>query len=221
MPTIPYPDVPYGVQGVPQVPIAPAGTPQPVSPVNTSTLAVPNTTPLKITSPYSDNWQIVDSNGQKVLAPDSVVSFEYRNDRNIPTYPVEQGGFASYNKIALPYHIRMIVTCGGSRGVGFQTRQNFLRALSIMLNTTDLFQIVTPDVVYGNANLVHVDYGRTARSGATLIKAELFFEEVITSAVSEIVPREPSGKTSVKNGQVSPVPPTASQTASIFNTPIQ
>ena len=218
MPLIPYPDVPYGAGGVPQVPIAPAGYEYPIPPANTSELESQQNAPVVATSNFSNNWQIVDQYGNQVLIPDSVISFEYRNDRNIPNYPVEQGGFASYNKVALPYNIRTILSCGGS---GAMTRAQFLVAVETLLDSTDLYSIITPDLIYENANLIHVNFRREARSGATLLKVEMFFEEVRTTAISKSIPREPSGNSSVKNGQVSPVPPTAAQTASIFSTPIQ
>lgn len=53
--------------------------------------------------------------GQQLINQVSVVDFEYKQDWNISTAPVENGGFQSYNKVQLPFDVRMRVAAGGDQ----------------------------------------------------------------------------------------------------------
>ena len=48
-------------------------------------------------------------NGVAVLSYDNQMSFGYKQDWKISTYPVEQGSFQSYDKVQLPFEVRMRV----------------------------------------------------------------------------------------------------------------
>src|ERR1035437_11025940 len=66
------------------------------------------------------HWGIYDVAGLKtVIEPDSFLGFDYRNETNISTYPIEQGGFASYNKVNTPFDARVKISKGSAvTGVG-------------------------------------------------------------------------------------------------------
>jgi len=218
MPLIPYPNVP-ALPGVPSLPVPPIGYQQPVSPVDTTTLLQSSTTPsVSTASTQQSQWAIQDILGNLTLVPDSVIDFDYRNERKIPNYPIEQGAFSSYNKVALPYEIRMTVACNGN---GEMTRNLFISTVQDMLDSLDLFTIVTPDEIYENANLIHANYNRTARQGVTLLLVELVFEEVRQTGTGTITTATPSGQAQVNNGQLNPVTPTPIQNNAITSTPIQ
>jgi hypothetical protein len=153
---------------------------------------------------FGTKWGITDADGNTALVPDSFVEFDYRNERKIPNYPVEEGSFQSYNKVALPYDCRLTVTCSGNKSM---SKQGFLTAIDTYLNSLTLLSISTPDANYPNCNLVHVDYRREARQGATLIIAQLWFQEVRVAQASASPTAEPSGASTINNGQVSPVIP--------------
>lgn len=151
---------------------------------------------IDILNPLASDWMIVDGKtSAKIIVPDTVPRFEFRGDRRISDYPVEQGAFASYNKVATPYEIRMTMVCSGlnyAQGAisalglnlsqGFMQKSDFIDTLNYMLDTTDLFTIVTPDKAYENANLEHYDYKRETRDGATMLKIEAWFREVRVTA---------------------------------------
>lgn len=152
---------------------------------------------IDILNPLASDWGIHDSaTGELVIQPDTVPRFEFRGDRRISDYPVEQGAFASYNKVATPYEIRMTMVCSGglvrqaesfiqsALGIdsGFMQKSNFIDRLDEMLNTTKIFSIVTPDITYFGANLEHYDYKRETRDGATMLKVEAWFREVRVTA---------------------------------------
>lgn len=139
--------------------------------------------------------------GKPVLTPDSVISLEWHGEEKISDYPVQNGQFASYNKVAVPFDLRMVVTCQGLNyvqdalrpvtqaldqalgqlGLAFgqpMSRDAFLRQLDSMLASTDLYNVVTPDKVYENVNLTAYNHAKKNDQGGTLIIAELMFKEV-------------------------------------------
>lgn len=192
MPNIPYPNVPP-LPGVPA--LARSNNAQFVAAALT---IVGEILPLGL---FGTKWGIVDKNGSSVIVPDSFVDFEYREERKIPNYPIEQGSFNSYNKVAVPFDCRVTVSCSGN---GKMSKQAFLTAIQKLLNSLDLVSVVTPNITYDNCNLIHVDYRREARQGATLILAQLWFQEVRIAQKPIVPTAKPSGTTSTSFGQLSP-----------------
>ena len=124
---------------------------------------------------FGPKWGIYDKQGKPILDVDSVVMFDYRGEHRISEYPVEMGSFSSYNKVAYPYDIRMVVAC---TGYGKQKRDRFLQQLDLLQQTTELYDIATPDFTYTNVNLTRYDYRRTSREGVTLLLVDLHWQEV-------------------------------------------
>lgn len=112
--------------------------------------------------------------GLPVLVMDSTVSFELKQDFPISDYPVESGGFQTYNKVQLPKDIRMRFSAGGSES----NRQAFLTSINAVINTTDLYDVVTPEEVYLNYCFTHRDFTRTSQNGVGLIVVDLWLTEV-------------------------------------------
>ena len=142
-----------------------------------------------------------NKSGNPVLTPDNVLSLEWHGEERISDYPVQNGQFVSYNKVKVPFDLRMVMTCQGKNvvqnalqsvtqslnqalsniGLAFgqpMGRDAFLRQLDEMLASTDLYDVVTPDKVYQNVNLVAYNHAKKNDEGGTLIIAELMFREV-------------------------------------------
>jgi len=152
--------------------------------------------------------------GRPVLTPDSVLSLEWHGEERISDYPVQNGQFVSYNKVKVPFDLRMVMTCQGLNyvqnvlkpvtqlldqalsnvGLAFgqpMSRDAFLRQLDAMLDSTDLYDVITPDKVYSNVNLVAYNHAKKNDEGGTLIIAELMFREVrelLPSANVDVLP---------------------------------
>jgi hypothetical protein len=205
MSLIPYPNVPP-LPGVPAINRNSAGYVG--AALNIAAQLLPNNL-------FGTKWAITDASGNLALVPDSFVNFEYKNERKIPNYPVEGGSFSNYNKVAMPFDCRCVVTCSGN---GAMSKQGFLLALQNYLDSLTLLTISTPDASYPNLNLVHVDYRRESKQGATLLLVQLWFQEVrIAQKSAAPETAEPSGSASVDIGQVSPVPPSAAQNKNILS----
>lgn len=196
MPNIPYPNVPP-LPGVP--PLSRTGEQF----LGEALTRAGEFIPLDL---FGQKFAIIDSNTKEnAITPDSFVSFELKHDQKIPIYPMQDGAFSSYNKVGMPFDIKLTVTCGGN----LQTsKKDFLDKINFLLTSLTLVDIVTPDRVYNDTNLIHVDYRREAKQGATLLIAQLWFQWVrIVSSTTQTA--EPSGESSVSNGQVSPQTPSS------------
>jgi len=194
----------------PVVPIAPG-----VPPVSRQTqviiagaiLMVEDAVAALISAPV--RWGIF-LDGEIVLEADSAVAVDYRDEWHIPTYPIEKGNFASYNKVKIPYDIRVILTKGGSES----ERSSFLQALKQVAGSLELYDVVTPEIIYTNANIVRYEYRRHAQNGVSLLTPTIILQQVrdtATSAFSRTA--EPTGAPQSNNGVVQPtsvpgVPPT-------------
>src|SRR5690349_13658992 len=58
-------------------------------------------------------WGIFDQFGQPLLQADSIIAVDYRRAYRISDYPVEEGGFGSYDKVQEPYDIRVTMAVSG------------------------------------------------------------------------------------------------------------
>lgn len=148
--------------------------------------------------------------GEPVIAADNTIDFEFKQDNPISNYPVEQGGFQTYDKVQLPADIRMRFSAGGSE----TNRQDFLSSIDAVMNTTDLYDVVTPEVVYTSYNFTHRDFKRTSQNGVGLITVDLWLEEVRVSAPATFSnTQQPSEASQQGNGNVqAQTPPQAVET---------
>lgn len=145
-------------------------------------------------------------NGEAVVAADSNVKFELRQDFPISDYPVENGGFQNYDKVQLPIDIRVAVTAGGS----VSNRQAFLASIDAVMNTTDLYDVVTPETVYTGYNFTHRDFRRTADRGVGLIMVDLWLTEIrVTATANFSSTQQPSESGQQNVGNVQPGTPNA------------
>lgn len=110
----------------------------------------------------------------------SVVNFDFKQDWPISDYPVEQGGFQSYDKVELPFDVRFRIASGGT----VAERQQFLDAIEQASKSLDLFDAVTPEKVYLSCNISHYDYRRSNQNGVGMIVADIWLTEIRVTATS-------------------------------------
>jgi hypothetical protein len=161
--------------------------------------------------------------GALAIAADSIVKVEYKNDWRISNAPQEAGAFQSYNKVASPFDSRISMTKGGHSS---SERQAFLAAVDAAAKSLNLYDIVTPEATYSNANIIQYSYQRSAHNGVTLLTVQLAFSEVrqalaplfttTTGGGAPVAaiksPAKPSGADPVSAGTVQPQKPTPAQT---------
>lgn len=153
-------------------------------------------------------WGIFDEFGAPLAIADTALSLEYRGDSRISKYPQEEGGFASFNKVQVPYTARVQLACGGSDA----RRTAFLSAIEAAKQSTMLFTVITPDATYANANVVSYDLRRTTRNGVAMVAPELYLEEVRQTVVAQFDnTQNAASQDSASLGQVQGQVPTAAQ----------
>jgi hypothetical protein len=167
-----YPNVP-NLPGVPQLlrnPLFPA-SPAP-------TLGTPAAQDsLWQASQMQAAWGIYDSTGTTlVVTPDSVLDFDNRNEWRVSNFPIQAGGFASYNKVTVPFEVSVRMSKGGS----VSDRTAFLNQIKAIASDTNLYTILTPEQTYQNCNITRYEVSRRGASGAFfLTEVDVFFVQII------------------------------------------
>lgn len=148
----------------------------------------------------------ITGNTAPVLSTNAI---ELTKDTKISDYPIERGSFASYNKVILP--VTPIVTLALQGTVSDRTA--FLNLLNAACESTDLYNVVTPEVVYVGYSLERTNLVRRAERGATLIMVEVTLREIrevsaaYTNAPTPIqAPQDPGATPAVSSGIVQPIP---------------
>ena len=147
-------------------------------------------------------WGIFDQNNNPVLVADSVFGVEYAHDWQISDYPQEQGAFASYNKVQVPWVAKVQYLIGDPI-----LRAAFLKQAEVVCASLNLVSVITPDIPYMSANPIHAGYKRTGQNGVTLILVEVWCEQIrIFGSATTSNTASPNGATPAQNGTTQPGP---------------
>ncbi len=119
-------------------------------------------------------WSLNNASGERVVEFTSVLSMDLRDEYNVVTGPVEEGSFASYNKVASPLEIDCSLGIEGDDA----TLGTALDALNDLAAGTELVSLVTPDTEYSSLNLHSVSYRRTREDGLGVLWLDLKLIEV-------------------------------------------
>lgn len=154
-------------------------------------------------------------NGFPVVAADSVVSVEYRQDWVISDYPLEQGAFESYDKVQVPFVARLRFTAGGDE----LNRRALLDSVAAIAGDTNLYDVVTPEAVYTSCNITHYDYRRTAINGVGIIMVDIWLVEVrVTATIGFGNVQSPSAASPFDGGGVQGTTPSSAQSNAVLST---
>lgn len=158
-------------------------------------------------------WGIFSEEGIPLLIGDSVKAFDYKKDARLADYPLEKGGFGSYNKVQTPYDARLSFSVGGTEA----SRAAFLKMCDKLIASLTIVTAVTPEISYPSANVVHYDLRRTSQNGVTLLTVEVWIQEVRQTARTEFTQAgetaSPSGADVQSGGQVQAATPNPVQEA--------
>jgi hypothetical protein len=158
-------------------------------------------------------WGLFDQGGNPILTGDCVAEVDYRHDYRVSDFPVEQGAFASYNKVQTPFIGRIVFMVGGNDaffGAAVASRTAFLAQAEAMCSGLDLYSLVTPEVTYASVNCVSMDYRRTARDGVTLMRVEISVEEVRVAPAPQFTNSKTADGAVSQDQGVAPVTPVTS-----------
>ena len=156
---------------------------------------------------FEPTWGIYQD-GVPVVTADIVTAIEFKGESQISAYPVEGGQFANYNKVGLPFDVRVRFGSGGSAA----NRQALIDSIDAIADTLDLYDVVTPEAIYSNCNVAHRDYRRSASNGAGLVEYDVWFLEIRQLGdISGGSAQQASGATPVNDGTVQATPPSNQQ----------
>jgi hypothetical protein len=144
----------------------------------------------------------------------STNAVDYTKEMRISDFPIERGGFASYNKVELPASPVVTLCFGGSDG----DRSAFLDALDVATKSIDLYSVATPDATYIDYSIERYNYSRRSSKGATMLIVEVALREIRqVSAQYTQVAKDTSAAPVQDNGKVQPQKPDVSTLKSIAN----
>lgn len=131
----------------------------------------------------------------------SMVTFDYKAESPISNYPQQNGAFQSYDKVQMPYDVRLKLACAGDAS----QRQSFQDTLEALRTSTVLVQVMTPEKVFDDCNCTHVSFTRSSDSGVAMILADVWFEEVRqTSTATYTNTKSPTDAAPQSIGNVQP-----------------
>lgn len=222
-----YPVVP-NVPGVPPVARLP-GAAIPAQPV----LLVADAASLiqSVAALFGTNWGVFDSNGVQVvgqgvnsifnvvsgLGTGNVLDLDFKAGWSIPTYPVEQGGFQSYNKVQRPYDVAVTVTAGGSNA----NRQLLLDQVIAIMGSTALFTVGMPEMPIAGVNPVNYGFSRRHDHGLGLLMVTIFFQQVRPGGNPQFSTTGTPTSTAVAAPTTGDVPPITSPTRPSLTSQVQ
>lgn len=162
-----------------------------------------------LVAPFSAQWGIYQ-NGLPVIVADSVVSVGYKQDWSISDYPVEEGAFETYDKVETPFTSRVRFASGGSTAA----RQALLNSIDAIAGNLELYDVVTPEIVYQSVNVMRYDYHRDAKSGVGLLLVDVTLLEVrVTATAAFANTKSPNAAGTTNGGTVNPQASTPDQQA--------
>lgn len=183
---------------VPKVPGVPAVARSLLNP-GTATEQQLSQDSITVTAAAKNQWGIYTTTGALALEPDSISAIGYDAESRVADYPIEEGGFESYDKVALPFQNRVVMTKGGT----LEQRRAFLKAVEELRGDLELYNVVTPEWTYLNVNIVRVGVDRNREQGAGLITVEVQLQEIRQNATASFSQtRDPASADPVSNGSV-------------------
>jgi hypothetical protein len=201
IPVSPFPNVP-ALPGVPQLvrsllfPAAPLP--------NLGETASPT---LWAASQGLPKWGIFNAAGIRVINPDNVFAFDNRNEWRIPDFPIQQGSFASYNKVIIPFELSLRLTKGGS----LSDRTAFLKSIETIASDLNLYTVLTPEKSYISVNVIRYEVTRRSSEGAYFLEVDIFFKQInqvaaqySTTAVNTSNAQNPAAVPPVNQGLIQP-----------------
>ena len=134
--------------------------------------------------------------GSPVVTADTVSSFSYKQEWAVSDYPMEQGAFASYDKVQIPYDIRIRFTAGGSSA----NKTALLKSIQNIAPGTTIYSAITPEATYSSVTVSHLDYIRTAQNGVGLLQVDVWCINVNVAGGSTLNNTQSSSGADPANG---------------------
>lgn len=128
-----------------------------------------------LTGANSNEFSLIDSEtGLSAFDFDALIQFEVRAEGYVVSAPIEQGSFASYNKVDSPNYIEVQLAKQGTDDV----LQAALKTLDNLQTTASKVNLITPVAEYENYTLESYDFSMTQREGLGVLYVRLHLIEI-------------------------------------------
>lgn len=149
-----------------------------------------------------------------LIQPDSFLALDYHREWAVADFPMEQGAFSSYDKVAKPFDVRLRLAKGGSEAA----RAAFLADMETLGESLVLYDVVTPTRTYLGVTISSIGYQQTAKNGVGLITVEVGLRQVretASSAMSAAIVQDQGSADPANGGAVQPQPVTPAAKAAV------
>ena len=129
----------------------------------------------QLTDYFGDRWMLTDAKtGKNIVEFTSFIDADIKAESKVVTGPIEQGSFASYNKVENPNQIKVTLGISGDTA----QLQNAINQLEKYAGSTDLVCLVTPTAEYEDMNLERFDYQLKRETGRGALYVSLSLVEI-------------------------------------------
>lgn len=151
------------------------------------------------------NWGVyLSGTTTRAFDVSSVAELDIGGESHVSDYPLEDGTFATYNKVRTPNMFAIRMMRDGSQA----QRAAFLNWLQIKTGSLELFDVLCPERSYLNATLKSYRVSRTSGSGASMVIADCVFQEIreIPAIYSSATIPAPENQPTNPAVRVNPIP---------------
>ena len=142
-------------------------------------------------------WTLQDEGGGTAVDFDVFLGMEFSGANAVAHEPIEQGGFASYNKQDTPKELTVELA---STKMYFN-QQPVLEAIDKLAAGTQKVSLITPSSEYKNLNIESYSYTRQDDAGAGMLVVELKLVEIREVETKKKTTASESPKSSGKEGK--------------------
>ena len=142
-------------------------------------------------------WTLQDEGGGTAVDFDVFLDMDFSGANQVAHEPIEEGGFASYNKQDSPKEISITLACTKM----YFSQQPVLEALDKLAAGTQKLSLVTPSSEYKNLNLEAYSYARKDDGGAGMLVVELKLVEIREVEVKKKTTASEKPKSEGKQGK--------------------
>ena len=142
-------------------------------------------------------WTLQNEGGGTAVDFDVFLGIDFAGDNQVAHEPIEQGGFASYNKQNTPKEITVELACTKM----YFSQQPVLESIDKLASGVQKLSLVTPSSEYKNLNLESYTYRRTDDAGAGMLVVELKLVEIREVETKKKTTASESPKSEGKEGK--------------------
>lgn len=147
----------------------------------------------------TEYWSLLgQETGYDIVTFTSFISMDVKDGGKVVDTPVEEGSFATYNKVDNPREVKCTLATQGTD----EELQAYIQSLTDLRNGTDLVMVSTPVFLYENMNLEEFSYSLKVDDGRGVLYADLSLVEIrqveMEYSDAKVAPQQDRGKVQAK-----------------------